>query len=113
MMRINRDLEDTLKDILKEEDLFKFNRIEIDVLTTVAYRQPIRKSDLPKMIEKHKKSDIIKALDILRIEDYIVESREKNAIILRTSSKFSLEFGFSTELKSLKQQLYWRLKRNA
>ncbi len=113
MIRINEDLEDILKDILEGEDLFKFNQIEIDVLTHLVYQQPIRQNDLLKMIEKHKKKDITKAVDILKVEDYIFESKEKNAIILRTTNKFALEFGFSTEMKHLKQQLYWRLKRNA
>ena len=113
IMRINESLEDPLKDILEEENLFKFNQIEIEVLTNVAYQQPVRKSNLPKMIDGLNKSDILKALDMLLINDYIAESTEKNAIILRTTSKFALEFGFSAELRQLKQQLHWRLKRNA
>lgn len=113
MMKINENLEDNLKVILKEEDFFHFNHIEIDVLTTIAYQQPIRKSDLLKMMDQHKKSEIIKAFDVLRVEEYITESKEKNTIIVRTTSRFSLEFGFSTELRSLKQQLHWRLRRNA
>lgn len=113
MMRINESLEDPLKDILEEENIFKFNQIEIEVLTNVAYQQPVRKSNLPKMIDGLNKSDILKALDMLLINDYITESTEKNAVILRTTSKFALEFGFSTELRQLKQQLHWRLKRNA
>ena len=98
---------------MKEEDIFTFNLLEIDVLTTIAYQQPIRKSDLLKIIEKYPKSEITKALDILQIEDYIIEFKEKNATIIRTTSRFALEFGFSTELKNLKQQLHWRLRRNA
>jgi chromosome segregation and condensation protein ScpB len=113
MMKITRELEEKLKDLLKEEDIFKFNNIEIDILTTIAYQQPVRKSDLPKIIDKYPKSDITKSLDTLQIENYIIESKEKNAVILRTTNRFALEFGFSTELRTLKQQLHWRLKRNA
>ena len=58
-------------------------------------------------------TEISKSLDTLEIENYISEFKEKNAIILKTTSRFALEFGFSTELKNLKQQLHWRLRRNA
>ena len=113
MMKITDDLEEKMKELLKEEDIFKFNHIEIDVLTTIAYQQPVRKSDLLKIIDKYTKNEIAKSLDILLIENYITEFKEKNAIILKTTNRFALEFGFSMELKHLKQQLHWRLRRNA
>jgi chromosome segregation and condensation protein ScpB len=112
MMKITNNLERNLKNLLVGEDIFKFNGIEIDVLTTIAYQQPVRKSDLLKIIDKYTKNEIAKSLDILQIEDYITEFKEKNATILRTTNRFALEFGFSTELRTLKQQLHWRLKRN-
>ncbi len=112
MMRINEKLETHLKEILKEKEVYRFSNTEIDVLTHIAYHQPIRKSDLPKMIDKIPKSKVIEALRKLETNDYVKKTQEKNTIILKTTTKFSLEFGFSPELRKLKQQLHWRLRRN-
>lgn len=113
MMRINEKLESSLKEILKEKEVYRFNNTEIDVLTNIAYHQPIRKSDLPKMIDKIPKSKVIEVLRKLKTNEYVKEIQEKNTIILKTTTKFSLEFGFSPELRKLKQQLHWRLRRNS
>jgi len=113
MMRINEKLESSLREILKGKEVYKFNNTEIDVLTNIAYHQPIRKSDLPKMIDKIPKSKVIEVLRKLKTNEYVKEIQEKNTIILKTTTKFSLEFGFSPELRKLKQQLHWRLRRNS
>lgn len=112
-MRINEKLETRLKENLKEEEVYRFNDTEIDVLTHVAYHQPIRKSDFLTMIDKIPKSKVIEVLKELEINDYVKETIEKKAIVLRTTTKFSLEFGFSPELRKLKQQLHWRLRKNS
>jgi len=113
MMGIEENLELPLKKILQGEKVYRFSNDEIKVLTNVAYHQPVRKSDLLNMIENIPKNRITSTLHELQVKDYTMESLEKKAIILRTTTKFALEFGFSTELRKLKQQLHWRLRRNS
>ena len=113
MMGISENLEIPLKKLLQGEKVYRFSEDEIVVLTNVAYHQPVRKSDLVKMIENISKNRVINVLHELKAKGYTMESLDKNAIILRTTTKFALEYGFSPELRKLKQQLHWRLKRNS
>ena len=74
----------------------------------MAYRQPVRSSEIVKILGP----DIYKILRSLEEKGLIFGQKEKQFNILRTTEKFADFFGFDPELRNLKIQLVWRLKKS-
>ncbi|MHA1143628.1 MAG: SMC-Scp complex subunit ScpB [Candidatus Helarchaeota archaeon] len=77
------------------------------VLTEVAYRQPVRSSEIVKILGP----DVYPILHALEEKGLIYGEKEKQYNILRTTEKFAELFAFDPELRNLKIQLVWRLKK--
>lgn len=77
------------------------------LLTRIAYRQPVKSSELSKLMEK----SVISDLKELEEEGLISLEKEKQTYICTTTDKFAELYGFDTELRSLKLELIWRLKK--
>jgi chromosome segregation and condensation protein ScpB len=77
------------------------------LLTEIAYRQPVKSSELSKLMEK----SVISELKVLEEEGLISLEKEKQTYICTTTDKFAELYGFDTNLRSLKLELIWRLKK--
>lgn len=85
-------------------------REEVNVLTEIAYRQPLTSALLVKIISNPAVYDHIKHLEE---KGYISVEPQERTNLLRTTKKFADIYGFDTELRNLKIQLVWRLKKRA
>ncbi len=104
----SRGLYDYIKEFIPKEEML--SREEVDTLTEIAYRQPITSATLVKIIQRPNVYENIKSLNA---KGLITVEKEANTNILRTSKKFADIYGFDTELRNLKIQLVWRLKKRA
>ncbi|MHC1591550.1 MAG: SMC-Scp complex subunit ScpB, partial [Candidatus Helarchaeales archaeon] len=77
------------------------------VLTEIAYRQPVRSSEIVKILG----TDVYPIIHDLEDKGLVRAEKEKQYNILRTTEKFAELFAFDSELRNLKIQLVWRLKK--
>ncbi len=104
----SRGLYDYIEKFIPKEAML--SREEIDTLTEIAYRQPITSSMLVKILTRPTIYDNIKTL---QEKGFIILEKQERTNLLRTSAKFADIYGFDTELRNLKIQLVWRLKKRA
>ncbi len=104
----SRGLYDYIEQFIPKEEML--TRLEIDTLTEIAYRQPITTTNLVKILGR---PDVYDDIRNLTEKGLVILEKEERSNILRTSSKFADIFGFDTEMRNLKIQLVWRLKKRA
>ncbi|MHA1450029.1 MAG: SMC-Scp complex subunit ScpB [Candidatus Hodarchaeales archaeon] len=109
------EYEDLVKPLIKstksEKGIFT-NPAVMDIVTNIAYRQPITISLLGKIISD--KIDIPTQRKIIAdlIEQGYVEKIEKGrSVRLKVTTKFMDTFGFNHDSRKMKLQILWRLKR--
>lgn len=83
---------------------------EVNVLTEIAYRQPITSALLVKILGQPTVYDHIRRLEE---KGFITVEKQERTNLLKTSKKFADIYGFDPELRNLKIQLVWRLKKRA
>ncbi|NHI90900.1 MAG: hypothetical protein EAX96_00270 [Candidatus Lokiarchaeota archaeon] len=89
----------------KEE---QFDLEESRILTEVAYRQPVKASEISKIIGY----SAMEKLTILENKGLISMEKDKQTFICNTTEKFAELYGFDSALRNLKIQLVWRLKKS-
>ncbi len=109
--QLNRDLPDEFFDKVEKfiPDEEFISKRETAFLTEIAYRQPVTTTEILKILGADG-YDFIRSLEQ---KDLISMNKEGQQNILRTTEKFAQIFGFDPELRSLKIQLVWRLKKLA
>ncbi|MHA2296748.1 MAG: SMC-Scp complex subunit ScpB [Candidatus Hodarchaeales archaeon] len=84
----------------------------LEVITNIAYRQPISLAMLTKIISDRVNSqDVKKIVSTLVKEDYVIAIEKGRSTQLRVTTKFLDAFGFNYDSRKMKLQLLWRLKR--
>jgi segregation and condensation protein B len=104
----SKGLFDYIDQFIPKEEML--TREEVNVLTEIAYRQPLTSALLVKIIANPAVYDHIKHLEE---KGYIMIEPQERTNLLRTSKKFADIYGFDMELRNLKIQLVWRLKKRA
>jgi chromosome segregation and condensation protein ScpB len=104
----SKGLFDYIDQFLPKEEML--TREEVNVLTEIAYRQPITSALLLKLLGQPTVYDHIKHLEA---KGFITVEKQERTNLLRTSKKFADIYGFDPELRNLKIQLVWRLKKRA
>ena len=102
----SRGLYDYIQEFIPKEEML--TREEIDTLTEIAYRQPITSALLVKILGRPNVYEHIKNLSE---KGFITLEKQQQTNLLRTSKKFADIYGFDTEMRNLKIQLVWRLKK--
>ena len=91
---------------LPKDDRFDFE--ESRILTEVAYRQPVKASEISKILGY----SAMPNLEILEKKGLITMEKDKQTFICNTTEKFAEIYGFDSALRNLKIQLVWRLKKS-
>ncbi|MHA1267004.1 MAG: SMC-Scp complex subunit ScpB [Candidatus Helarchaeota archaeon] len=104
----SRGLYAYIKEFIPKEALLSPE--EIDALTEIAYRQPITSALLAKILGR---PTIYENIKTLHEKGFIVTEPHERTQLLKTSKKFADIYGFDTEMRNLKIQLVWRLKKRA
>ena len=104
----SRGLYDYIEQFIPKEAML--SREEIDTLTEIAYRQPITSALLVKIVGRPTIYDNIRSL---HEKGFIILEKQERTNLLRTSAKFADIYGFDTQMRNLKIQLVWRLKKRA
>ncbi|MHA1385615.1 MAG: SMC-Scp complex subunit ScpB [Candidatus Helarchaeota archaeon] len=109
--QLRRDLKDDflskIEKFIPEEEFI--SKRETQYLTEIAYRQPVTTTEILKILG----ADGYDYIRSLEAKDLISITKEGQSNVLRTTTKFAQLFGFDPELRSLKIQLVWRLKKLA
>jgi len=109
--QLNRNLPDDflskIEKFIPEEEFI--SKRETQFLTEIAYRQPVSTTEILRILG----ADGYEYIRSLEAKDLIYLTKEGQSNILRTTTKFAQLFGFDPELRSLKIQLVWRLKKLA
>ena len=104
----SKGLFDYIDQFIPKEEML--TREEVNVLTEIAYRQPITSALLVKLLGQSTVYDHIKNLEE---KGFITVEKQERTNLLKTSKKFADIYGFDPELRNLKIQLVWRLKKRA
>jgi chromosome segregation and condensation protein ScpB len=104
----SRGLYDYIREFIPKEEML--SREVTDTLTEIAYRQPITSALLVKIVGN---PSIYEHIKTLSERGFISLEKEKQTNILRTTQKFADIYGFDPEIRNLKIQLVWRLKKRA
>ncbi|TFG05654.1 MAG: hypothetical protein EU536_01315 [Promethearchaeota archaeon] len=104
----SRGLYEYIKEFIPKEAMLSSE--EMDTLTEIAYRQPITSALLVKIMNRPTIYDNIRAL---HEKGFIIMEKHERTSLLKTSAKFADIYGFDTEMRNLKIQLVWRLKKRA
>jgi segregation and condensation protein B len=104
----SRGLYNYIQEFIPKEEML--TKEEVDTLTEIAYRQPITSVLLVKIIGRPNVYDHIKRL---AEKGLINMEKQEKSNLLTTSKKFADIYGFDPELRNLKIQLVWRLKKRA
>ncbi|MFW9992075.1 MAG: SMC-Scp complex subunit ScpB [Candidatus Odinarchaeota archaeon] len=84
----------------------------MEVITNVAYRQPISTAMLARvMSDKVNQAETKNIITTLVTKGYINEKEKGRSTQLMVTTKFMNEFGFSHDTRKMKLQILWRLKR--
>jgi segregation and condensation protein B len=104
----SKGLYDYIDQFIPKEEML--TREEVNVLTEIAYRQPLTSAVLVKILGNPATYDHIKHLEE---KGFISVEPQERTNLLRTTKKFADIYGFDPELRNLKIQLVWRLKKRA
>ncbi|MHA1357942.1 MAG: SMC-Scp complex subunit ScpB [Candidatus Helarchaeota archaeon] len=104
----SKALYDYIEEFIPKEEMI--TREEVDILTEIAYRQPISTTMLLKILGR---PDVYNHIRGLSEKGFINLKKQEKANILTTTKKFADIYGFDTEMRNLKIQLFWRLKKRA
>jgi len=104
----SKGLFDYIDQFIPKEEML--TREEVNVLTEIAYRQPLKSALLVKIVGNPAVYDHIKHLEE---KGFITIEPQERTNLLKTSKKFADIYGFDPELRNLKIQLVWRLKKRA
>lgn len=104
----SKGLFDYIDQFVPKEEML--TREEVNVLTEIAYRQPITSALLVKLLGQPTIYDYIRHLEE---KGFITVEKQERTNLLKTSKKFADIYGFDPELRNLKIQLVWRLKKRA
>lgn len=104
----SRRLYDYIEQFIPKEAMLSGE--EIDTLTMIAYRQPITSALLVKIAGR---PTIYESIKSLHEKGFITIEKQERTNLLKTSKKFADIYGFDTEMRNLKIQLVWRLKKRA
>jgi segregation and condensation protein B len=104
----SKGLFDYIDQFIPKEEML--TREEVNVLTEIAYRQPLTSALLVKILGNPATYDYIKHLEE---KGFISVEPQERTNLLRTTKKFADIYGFDPELRNLKIQLVWRLKKRA
>ncbi len=104
----SRGLYDHIQEFIPKEAMLSSE--EIETLTAIAYRQPITSALLVKISGR---PTIYESIRSLHEKGFITLEKQERTNLLKTSKKFADIYGFDTEMRNLKIQLVWRLKKRA
>jgi len=104
----SRGLYDYIEEFIPKEAMLSSE--EIETLTEIAYRQPITSALLVKISGR---PTIYESIRSLHEKGFITMEKQERTNLLKTSKKFADIYGFDTEMRNLKIQLVWRLKKRA
>ncbi|HUX99294.1 MAG TPA: SMC-Scp complex subunit ScpB [Candidatus Deferrimicrobium sp.] len=104
----SRGLYEYIREFIPKEEML--SREVTDTLTEIAYRQPITSALLAKIVGN---PNIYEHIKTLSERGFISLEKDKQTNILRTTQKFADIYGFDPEIRNLKIQLVWRLKKRA
>jgi chromosome segregation and condensation protein ScpB len=104
----SRGLYDYIEEFIPKEEML--SREEVDTLTEIAYRQPISTTLLLKITGN---PNVYEHIRNLSEKGFIHLEKQEKSNVLTTTGKFADIYGFDTEMRNLKIQLVWRLKKRA